>query len=126
MKCKLLIGILVISLAKAASAGTGGTGPRPAEETSAVFKQYCVSCHNAKVKTAGLALDGVNVEKVQENPDVWEKVVRKLRAGAMPPAGSPRPAPEVYNSTVSWLETELDRTAQQNPGRPALRRLNRA
>src|SRR5215831_18689358 len=104
MNCKLLIGILVLSLATAASAGTGGTSPMPAAEPAAVFKQYCVSCHNEKVKTANLALDRINAEKVQENPDVWEKVVRKLRAGAMPPAGSPRPAAEVYDSTVMWLE----------------------
>jgi hypothetical protein len=126
MKYKLLSGILVMSLLTGMSAGTPRTSPIPAAETAAVLKQYCVSCHNERVKTANLALDRVDAEKVQQNPDVWEKVVRKLRAGAMPPAGNPRPAPEVYDTTVAWLESELDRTAQQNPGRPALRRLNRA
>src|SRR5207237_692126 len=63
---------------------------------------------------------------VHENSAAWEKVVRKLRTGTMPPQGSARPQPEVYDATASWLEAELDRTAQPNPGRPALRRLNRA
>ena len=76
--------------------------------------------------TANFAIDLLNPEKVQQNPAAWEKVVRKLRTGSMPPPGSPRPAPEVYSATASWLEAELDRTAQANPGRPALRRLNRA
>jgi hypothetical protein len=75
---------------------------------------------------AGLAIDRLSTAKVQQNPAAWEKVVRKLRTGTMPPAGSPRPAPEVYDATASWLEAELDRTARPNPGRPALRRLNRA
>jgi hypothetical protein len=76
--------------------------------------------------TAGLAIDRLNPEKVQQNSAAWEKVVRKLRTGTMPPPGSPRPTPEIYEATASWLEAELDRTAQPNPGRPALRRLNRA
>ena len=76
--------------------------------------------------TANFAIDRLNPEKVQQNPAMWERVVRKLRTGTMPPPGSPRPAPEVYNATAAWLESELDRTALPNPGRPALRRLNRA
>ena len=100
--------------------------PAPASETAAVLKQYCVTCHNEKTRTAELAIDRLDPEKVQQNPAAWEKVIRKLRTGTMPPAGSPRPTLEVYDATASWLETELDRTAQRNPGRPALRRLNRA
>ena len=118
--------ILAISLAGAALAGTAGIAPAPASEAGAVLNQYCVSCHNGRLKTANLAIDLLNPERVQQNPAEWEKVVRKLRAGTMPPPGNPRPSPEVYDTTASWLETELDRTAQPNPGRPALRRLNRA
>jgi mono/diheme cytochrome c family protein len=97
-----------------------------AADTNAVLKQYCVSCHNDQLKTAGLTLNALNSARVQENPAAWEKVVRKLRTGTMPPPGSARPAPEALDLTASWLEAELDRTAQPNPGRPALRRLNRA
>jgi len=95
-------------------------------EASAVLKQYCITCHNDRLKTAGLALDLLDPARVQESPAAWEKVVRKLRTGTMPPPGSPRPDRADYDVTASWLEGELDRTAQLNPGRPALRRLNRA
>ena len=126
MKLKLVTGILTISLAGAALAGTAGIAPAPAAETAAVLNQYCASCHNERLMTANLAIDRLNPERVQQNPAEWEKVVRKLRTGTMPPPGSPRPTPEVYDATATWLEAELDRTAQPNPGRPALRRLNRA
>ena len=126
MKLAQLTGILAISLAGAVLAGAPGIGPAPAAETAAVLNQYCAACHNERTMTADLAIDRLNPERVQQNPAAWEKVVRKLRSGTMPPPGSPRPAPEVYDATASWLETELDRTAQPNPGRPALRRLNRA
>jgi hypothetical protein len=131
MKLKHLAIILVISLAGAVRAGQPGIPapiptPAPAAETAAVVNQYCVTCHNERLMTANFAIDHLNPEKVQQNPAMWEKVVRKLRTGTMPPAGSPRPAPEVYSSTAAWLESELDRTALPNPGRPALRRLNRA
>jgi mono/diheme cytochrome c family protein len=126
MTLKHVTTILAIGLAGAALAGTQGTAPAPARETAAVLNQYCASCHNERAMTADLAIDRLNPARVQENPAAWEKVVRKLRTGTMPPPGSPRPAPEVYHATASWLEAELDRTAQPNPGRPALRRLNRA
>src|SRR5436190_366755 len=126
MALKHITRILAISLAGAALAGTPGIAPGPAAETAAVLNQYCGSCHNERLLTANLAIDRLNPERVQQNPAEWEKVVRKLRTGTMPPPGSPRPAPEVYDATASWLESELDRTAQPNPGRPALRRLNRA
>jgi hypothetical protein len=126
MRLKDCMGILAISLAGVALMGSPRIAPSPAGETAGVLKQYCVTCHNEKTMTAKLAIDQLNPEKVQQNPEVWEKVVRKLRAGAMPPPGSPRPTPELYDATASWLEKELDRTAQPIPGRPALRRLNRA
>ena len=72
-------------------------------------------------------LDQMDVSKVGEAAPVWEKVVRKLRGGAMPPAGAPRPDQAGYNSFATYLETELDRAAaaHPNPGRPAVHRLNR-
>src|SRR5580704_16649027 len=59
----------------------------------AVIDQYCVTCHNQKLKTAGLQLDKMDLAHVGEQAEAWEKVVRKLRAGMMPPSGLPRPAP---------------------------------
>ena len=63
----------------------------PAFSPRAVIDQYCVTCHNQKLKTAGLTLDKVDLAHVAQNAEVWEKVVRKLRAGMMPPPGLPRP-----------------------------------
>src|SRR5437773_6806530 len=99
MKSKHLTILLAIGLAGAALAGQPGIAPAPvaapAAETAAVVNQYCVTCHNERLNTANFAIDKLNPEKVQLNPAAWEKVVRKLRTGSMPPPGSPRPAPEV-------------------------------
>ena len=100
----------------------------PVSQYRAVLNRYCVTCHNEKLKTADLMLDKADVEKVGDAAPVWEKVVRKLRTGAMPPAGMPRPDQATNNSFAAYLETALDSasSAQPNPGRPAVHRLNRA
>src|SRR6478672_2790336 len=69
-----------------------------------VIDKYCISCHNDRVKTAGLALNNINPETPGEHPEVWEKVVRKMRARYMPPPGLPRPDENAYNQAVSSLE----------------------
>ena len=99
--------------------------PAHASEQRAVLDRYCVVCHNEQALTAGLALDRMNVEQVSEGAPVWEKVLRKLRGRAMPPAGMPRPDEATYDSLANYLEAELDGAAP-NPGRPVLHRLNRA
>src|SRR5262245_6870305 len=99
-----IAGILPIVLTGMALAGTTPLAQVPAIETADVLQQYCVSCHNDRLKTADLSLDRLNPVKVQENPAAWEKVVRKLRTGTMPPPGNPRPALEVYDATASFLE----------------------
>ena len=93
----------------------------------AVLDQYCVTCHNQTARTAELLLDQADLDKIGQQPEVWEKVVKKLRSGAMPPAGMPRPDQATYDSLALYLETALDRaaTAHPNPGRPVLHRLNR-
>ncbi len=93
-----------------------------------MLDRYCVNCHNERTRTAGLILDTLDVGRVAERADVWEAVVRKLRAGAMPPAGMPRPDQAAHDGLVAWLESTLDRAAEArpNPGRPMLHRLNRA
>jgi hypothetical protein len=94
----------------------------------AVVDRYCVSCHNQRVKTSDLALDGVDLTNPGANGEIWEGVVRKLRTRSMPPQGMPRPDEATYESLASYLETELDRAAaaKPNPGRPLIRRLNRS
>jgi hypothetical protein len=87
-----------------------------------------VTCHNEKLKTADLLLDKANVAEIGADAALWEKVWRKLRAGQMPPAGAPRPDAATLRSLEDYLASELDRAAaaDPNPGRPALRRLNRS
>jgi len=93
-----------------------------------VIDRYCVTCHNEKLKTAGLMLDTVDFGQVSANAPVLEKVVGKLRSGQMPPTGRPRPDAATLETFVTSLETALDRAAaaNPNPGRVASRRLNRA
>ena len=100
----------------------------PEGSHSQVLRQYCVSCHNERVKAGGLLLDKMDVANVPADAEAWEKVVRKLRVGSMPPPGMPRPDRRTLDGLVGWLETALDRAAaaRPNPGRPSLHRLNRA
>ena len=104
------------------------TPPAPAAPSPrAMLDTYCVVCHNARIKTAGLSLDALDLEQVGDHAETWEKVVRKLRTGAMPPVGRPRPGKTLADGAASWLEANLDRAALEhpNPGRPTLHRLNR-
>jgi len=90
--------------------------------------EYCLSCHDEDNKKGGLALDTIAAHEVVKHPDVWEKVVRKLRARQMPPVGKDRPDDPTYDIVVRYLETSLDRAAaaHPNPGRTAtIRRLTR-
>jgi hypothetical protein len=94
-----------------------------------LLKQYCYGCHNQKLKTAGLALDALDPAEAGAQPEVWEKVVLKLQAGSMPPAGLPRPEAGTYAALASYFEGELDRAAaaRPDPGRTeTFHRLNRA
>ena len=109
-------------------------GPRPqapavhaAATEPAVLERYCVTCHNDNLRTAGFSLESLDLGNISADAEAWEKVVLKLRAGMMPPAGRPRPDRETYDRLASFLETDLDRAAaaSPDPGRSdALRRLN--
>ena len=112
----------------AASPGQG-QGANAAERAAGgeVIDRYCVTCHNERLRTGGLALDHVDFGNLGANAEIWEKIVRKLRTGAMPPMGVPRPPQASVDSFVARLETVLDReaTANLNVGHSAVRRLNR-
>jgi cytochrome c551/c552 len=100
-----------------------------APSPSHLVQKYCVSCHNSKRRTAGLSLEVIDFAQITaENAPILEKVVRKLRSGAMPPAGMPRPDTATYHRLASMIEVALDTAAasRPNPGRPAIHRLNRA
>lgn len=110
------------------SAGAIDASPSSAVAQQGVLQKYCVSCHNQRTKTAGLAIDALLGAPVAGHAESWEKVVRKLRAGMMPPAGRPRPDAPTVASLRGWIEGELDRAAaaSPNPGRTeAFHRLNR-
>jgi cytochrome c551/c552 len=108
-----------------------GARPRPAPAAAspdaAFVQQYCVSCHSARLKSGGLALEGLAPSAVAGHTEVWEKVVRKLRTGMMPPDGSPKPTDAARETFTAALEATLDRASdgQSDPGAPALHRLNR-
>ena len=94
----------------------------------AFLDQYCITCHNEKTKTAGLMLDKTDLARPGESAETWEKVLRKLRTGMMPPAGARRPDRAAIDSFTANLEAAIDRAAaaKPNPGTTALHRLNRS
>ncbi len=119
--------IPVFYLAAGAIVAWGAQQPSTTAPKAAI-NRYCVNCHSEKVKAGGFAIDTLNADDVAQNPVAWEKVVRKLRARYMPPAGLPRPDEKSYDALVATLETSLDRAsaAKLNPGRTdTFRRLNR-
>ena len=107
---------------------SAAAGPSSPADARAIVNRYCVTCHNSRLKTAGLALDTLDLERVPADAEIWEKAVRKLRVGAMPPVGAPHPDQGTVDGLASWLESTIDRAATDspNPGSPALHRLNRA
>ncbi len=131
-----MIRLRVIATAACVVAASVAGPARPAAQPSddgpaaqrALLDRYCVTCHSDRLETGGLSLQGLDTADVGSHPEVWEKVVRKLRAGSMPPQPRPRPEPAAYDGLRSWLELELDRSAAAapNPGRTeALHRLSR-
>ena len=115
------LGLIALSLSAPRASAEDGAAAR------AFLSKYCFTCHNERVRAAGLLLNQADVEDVSATASVWEKAVHKLRTGEMPPAGVPRPDTVTLDGFVSWLEGSLDRaaTAKPIPGRVAIHRLNR-
>ena len=115
-----------LAISCAVAFGFQAPSANPARE---LVNKYCVSCHNEKLKTAGLVLDRPALDRISNSEETWEKVIAKLRSRAMPPPKLPRPDNATYDQVAAWLESEIDRAAAAhlNPGHPAsLHRLNRA
>ena len=133
-----MVRVLVVLIAALAASGrpqiaaaqtSEPAAPASAESTRAALDRFCVRCHNDRLRTAGLALDAHDLAHVGADAETWERVIVKLRARTMPPAGSPRPAEATYRAVASWLETEIDTVAlsRPDPGRgETFHRLNRA
>ena len=118
----------ILSRALGAAAASAQPGP-DAPPHRALLDRYCVVCHNARLRTAGLALDAADLSDVAGAAPIWEHVIRKLRVGAMPPPGRPRPDRGDARALVAYLETALDRAAAADPGvgrTETFHRLNRA
>ena len=111
-----VIGLFVFSTL-GQTAGQPQSAPAPASAQRALLDRYCVSCHSQRARASGqdsarkLTLDDLDPARVSDHPDKWELVVRKLRAGMMPPASARRPDKAAYDGFVTWLENELDRNA---------------
>ena len=115
------------TLKPAASHPPAATTMLPAEQT-ALVKQYCATCHSERGKAGGLSLAGFDAAKIEEHGDLTEKMIRKLRAGMMPPAGARRPEAAVIDAMAASFESRMDRRAalNPNPGSRPFQRLNRA
>src|SRR5262245_3093123 len=108
--------------------GNAQTPAPQAAGSQGVIKEYCVGCHNDKAKVGQLTLESIDIARVGANAQTWEKVVRKVRSGMMPPSGAKRPARTALDAFAADLETRLDRAAAAgapNPGAVGLHRLNR-
>src|SRR5215471_3504529 len=112
----------------AASPQAAPAAAPPAASVDAVVKQYCVTCHNARTRTAELSLENLSAADIPANAEVWERVVRKLERHAMPPQGARHPDDATYQTVLHTMEEALDRDATQHPypGQPLPHRLNRA
>jgi cytochrome c551/c552 len=119
-----VVGVLAIAAVASVDQSAHAQTPSPEQ---AVLNRYCISCHNERTKTAGLMLDKLNFTHPGQDAESWEKVVRKVRAGMMPPSGAPRPDRTTMDAFADKLEAELDRAAaaNPNPGFTGLHRLNR-
>src|SRR5579864_7079037 len=125
------IGLVVYAQTPNPQRQTSVSLPLNATSERALLDQYCVVCHSQSAKKAGLepaqhiTLDNLDLAHVGEHAESWERVVRKVRAGMMPPAGMRRPDPATFEAMISWLENELDRSAVTTLTPPGLHRLNR-
>ena len=136
MKFRALGAALIVAVAVAVPSLVADQAARPAAPAAAApapapdpafVKQYCVGCHNERVRNGNLALDALDPRTTDGHAETWEKVVRKLRTGMMPPDGAPKPAASAREAFTASLEATLDRAASRrlDPGAPALHRLNR-
>ena len=120
--------IIGVALLIASAVAFRGQTQAPAATDRALLNQYCIGCHNERLKSGNLILEKLDPASPAGQVELWEKVVRKVRAGMMPPAGSPRPSRTQVDQFAGNVESALDRLAVANPdpGSIVLHRLNRA
>src|SRR5881409_1700819 len=122
-----LVGIALF-LAILALSPLHGHQAEQASSQQALLTQYCLTCHNDRARTGGLTLENLDADHPEGHAEVWERAIRKLRAGLMPPAGAPRPDRTALENFRHTLEGSIDRAAieKRNPGVTALHRMNRS
>jgi hypothetical protein len=133
MKIKNMIGLisaamlLTISVTSAQNRTETPRAVAPGPLDAALLKQYCVTCHNQRAKTANLTLDTLDYASLEKDAETWEKVIRKIKTGMMPPSGARRPSRAELDGFANEIEKRLDGAASRSPhpGAPALHRLNR-
>src|SRR5215207_4375898 len=119
----------IVVLATVAGQGQGAApGAAQGSAQGALINQYCVTCHDQRAKTGGLALDTMSLSDIPAGAETWEKVIRKVRGGQMPPAGVPRPAQPALDALVAHLEASIDKAALASPmlRHSSIHRLNRS
>src|SRR5690348_16879955 len=110
----IAVGALSAAPQQADKSAASSTSPA-VTANQALIKRYCATCHNEKLRTAKLALDVLDLTHPEKDALTWERVVRKLRGGMMPPPGAPRPPLEAVNAFAGYLEDSLDKAALENP-----------
>src|SRR5437660_513447 len=130
MKRFICASALLVLIASPAFFETRAVGQTSAaagpDQHRAMLNTYCVTCHNTRLKTGGLALEGLNLPAATEDAQIWEKALRKLRGNLMPPPGSPQPPQKDVDSFVAWMESTLDTQAKgPKAGHVPVQRLNR-
>jgi hypothetical protein len=131
MKFSSLCGGLALAVIAAFSQGDstvlGQDRAGSSIENQRALVEYCVKCHNDKLKSGGFSWTDLDIPHPEANAQQAEKVIRKLRAGMMPPSGQPRPTPAAVDSFVKAFETKIDEAAAAHPysKAPELHRVNR-
>src|SRR5262245_35378051 len=136
MKATILAFVLLlgVAFARVETQNAEQGGPDKARPTAtgsaekALIDRYCATCHNPRTRAGNLSFDTLDLAAAGREPQTWEKVVRKVRTGMMPPSNAPRPDRAALDSFAASVETMIDTVARTapNPGAPALHRLNRA
>jgi len=121
-------GALAVAVAMLHSPGKADaqTAPAPADHQQ-LLTRYCQGCHNDRAKTGGMSVQPLKLDNLAANDETWEKILRKISLGEMPPSGAAKPPKESLTEFSHWLSTSLDKNAaaHPDPGRATLRRLNR-
>ena len=111
MTVAVTVAILVVGSGMLAQQAAPAAPPTAATPHKALVDRYCTGCHNQRAKVGGLALDTLNLASVGPDAEIWEKAIKKLRGGQMPPPGMPQPDRAAVASMITYLEDSLDKAA---------------